>query len=147
MELTGAYRIPASRDRVFQALCDPAILMRCIPVLEQMQRHSETDYSATVSTSLGPLKARFSGQLKLVPEDAPRDYTLHAEGKGGIAGMVRGQARIILDEADGHTELHFTLHAAFGGAVGRLAATLVRGKADRLIDGFFERFQQEIGAG
>ena len=45
---------------------------------------------------------------------------------------------------DGHTHLSFTLAAALGGAVGRLAVKLVKAKADRVIDGFFERFTAEV---
>lgn len=144
MELSGQYRIPAERERVFAALCDPQVLQRCIPVLEDMDRLSPTEYTARVRASVGPLKARFSGRLRLVPKDAPRFYVLLAEGSGGIAGIVQGEARITLDEVEGHTHLTYTLAAALGGAVGRLAVKLVQSKADRVIGGFFERFAAEL---
>ncbi|TWA82325.1 hypothetical protein FBZ83_10711 [Azospirillum brasilense] len=144
MELNGQYRIPAARERVFTALCDPAVLQRCIPVLEEMDRLSPTEYSARVRATVGPLNARFAGNVRVAPEDAPRFYILYAEGKGGLAGAVKGEARITLEEVDGHTQLSFTLAAALGGAVGRLAVKLVKAKADRVIDGFFERFTTEV---
>ena len=144
MELKGEYRIPAERDRVFTALCDPAVLLRCIPVLEEIDRLSPTEYAARVRTSLGPLKARFAGRLHLDPRDAPHFYILLAEGSGGLAGFVKGQARVTLEEVEGHTRLSYTLAAALGGAVGRMAVKLVQSKADRVIDGFFERFTAEI---
>lgn len=144
MELSGQYRIPAERERVFTALCDPAVLQRCIPVLEAIDRLSPTEYTARVRATVGPLKARFSGKLNLLPEDAPRYYVLHAQGSGGLAGAVKGEARITLEEVEGHTHLSYTLAAALGGAVGRLAVKLVQAKADRVINGFFERFTAEI---
>ena len=144
MELSGQYRIPAAREQVFTALCDPIVLQRCIPVLEGIDRLSPTEYAARVRATVGPLKARFSGRLRLAPQDTPRFYILYAEGSGGLAGAVRGEARITLEEVEGHTQLSYTLAAALGGAVGRLAVKLVRAKADRVIDGFFERFTAEI---
>ncbi|MBP2312036.1 CoxG family protein [Azospirillum soli] len=144
MELSGQYRIPAERERVFTALCDPVVLQRCIPVLEDIDRLSPTEYAARVRATVGPLKARFSGKLHLLPEDAPRFYILHAQGSGGLAGAVKGEARITLEEVEGHTHLSYTLAAALGGAVGRLAVKLVQAKADRVINGFFERFTAEI---
>lgn len=145
MKLSGQYRIPATRDRVFAALCDPDVLLRCIPVLETIDRHSPTDYAARVRATVGPLKARFSGHLRLLPIDAPRFYILHAEGGGGLAGAVKGEAQITLEEIDGgHTELSFTLSAALGGAVGRLAIRLVKDKADRVIARFFDRFTADL---
>lgn len=144
MELTGSHRIPAPRDRVFAALCDPDILLRCIPVLEDIDRLTPTDYAATVRASVGPLKARFAGRLTLVPQDAPRFYLLLAEGTGGLAGRVRGEARVTLEAVGDHTHLTYTLAAALGGAVGRLAVTLIQAKSDRVIGAFFERFTAEI---
>ncbi|CAO3417438.1 CoxG family protein [Azospirillum doebereinerae] len=150
MELTGTHSVPGSRDRVFAALCDPEILLRCIPVLEEIDRLSPTDYVARVRASVGPLKARFAGRLTLKPqegepEDAPRHYRLLAQGSGGLAGAVKGEARVTLEETDGRTHLTYSLSVALGGAVGRLAAGLVQGKTDRVIAAFFERFAAEIG--
>ena len=112
--------------------------------LEDIDRLSPTEYAARVRATVGPLKARFSGKLLLLPEDAPRFYILHAQGSGGLAGAVKGEARITLEEVEGHTHLSFTLAAALGGAVGRMAVKLVQAKADRVINGFFERFTAEI---
>ena len=80
MDITGTHSVPGARDRVFAALCDPAVLMRCIPVLEEMERLSPTDYAARVRTTVGPLKARFSGRLTLAPEDGIHRYRLIAQG-------------------------------------------------------------------
>ena len=90
MDITGTHSVPGPRDRVFAALCDPAVLMRCIPVLEEMERLSATDYAARVRTTLGPMKARFSGRLRLEPEDGAHRYRLFAQGSGGLAGAVKG---------------------------------------------------------
>jgi len=154
MELTGTHSVPGSRDRVFAALCDPAILLRCIPVLEEIDRLSPTDYAARVRASVGPLKARFAGRLTLEledgkpedgeAEDAPHRYRLLAQGSGGLAGAVKGEARVTLEESDGRTHLTYRLSVALGGAVGRLAAGLVQGKTDRVIAAFFDRFATEI---
>jgi len=145
MELTGTHSVPGSRDRVFAALCDPEILLRCIPVLEEIDRLSPTDYAARVRATVGPLKARFAGRLTLEPKDAPRHYRLLAQGSGGLAGAVKGVALVTLEETDGRTHLTYRLSVALGGAVGRLAAALVQAKTDRVIAAFFDRFAGEIG--
>ena len=147
MDITGTHSVPGARDRVFAALCDPAVLMRCIPVLEEMERLSPTDYAARVRTTLGPMKARFSGRLTLAPEDGIHRYRLIAQGNGGLAGAVKGEALVVLDEdGGGRTLLTYSLTVALGGAVGRLAVKLVQAKTDRVLAAFFERFAEEIDA-
>ena len=49
MELTGEYRIPASRERVWEALNDPAILQQSIPGCESLERSGEDGYAAAVT--------------------------------------------------------------------------------------------------
>ncbi|MBP2297908.1 CoxG family protein [Azospirillum picis] len=148
MDITGTHSIPGPRDRVFASLCDPAVLMRCIPVLEEMERLSPTDYTARVRATVGPLKARFSGKLKLEPQDGAHRYRLVAQGNGGLAGAVKGEALVVLEESgDGHTLLNYSLSVALGGAVGRLAVKLVQAKTDRVLAAFFERFTAELADG
>ncbi|PWC33129.1 carbon monoxide dehydrogenase subunit G [Azospirillum sp. TSO35-2] len=147
MDITGTHSVRGPRDRVFAALCDPAVLLRCIPVLEEMERLSPTDYAARVRATVGPLKARFSGRLRMEPEDGIHRYRLVAQGNGGLAGAVKGEAWVTLDEGDdGHTVLTYSLTVALGDAVGRLAVKLVQAKTDRVLAAFFERFAAEIGA-
>lgn len=144
MDITGTHSVPGRRDRVFAALCDPEVLMRCIPVLEEMERLSPSDYAARVRTTVGPLKARFSGRLRLEPEDGAHRYRLVAQGNGGLAGAVKGEALVVLEEEGGRTLLTYSLTVALGGAVGRLAVKLVQAKTDRVLAAFFERFAAEI---
>lgn len=143
MELTGAHRVPAPRERVFAALSDPALLVRCIPVLETMERHSVAHYAARVRISLGPLKARFDGTVMVEPVAPPGLYRLHGEG-AGLFGGAKGIVELRLDEADAGTVLTYRLSAGVGGRIGQLAARAVQAKAEAHIARFFERFTEEM---
>ena len=56
MEITGEYRIPATRDEVWAALNDPEMLRKCIPGCESLQRRSDTEFDATI----GALSERYA---------------------------------------------------------------------------------------
>ncbi len=143
MNLTGDRRIPAGREAVFVALCDPDVLMRCIPVLEHMARRTPTEYEARVRASVGPLKARFAGRVLVDPIDPPGHYHLFGEGDG-ILGFAKGTVRIWLAEEDGRTTLTYALSAEIGGKLGRMAAGLLVEKAQRHVDRFFDRFVMQF---
>ena len=64
MDMTGEYRIPASREEVWKALNDVEILKQCIPGCEEIEKHSETELSAKVTAKVGPVKAKFNGKVK-----------------------------------------------------------------------------------
>jgi len=45
MELTGEYRLDASKDRVWAALNDPVVLARCIPGCKELEQKGENEFS------------------------------------------------------------------------------------------------------
>lgn len=48
MEMSGEFRIPAPRQRVWEGLNDPEILKRSIPGCQTIEKVSDTDFAAKV---------------------------------------------------------------------------------------------------
>ena len=48
MEMTGEFRVPAPRDRVWQGLNDPEILKQAIPGCQTIEKVSDTEFTAKV---------------------------------------------------------------------------------------------------
>ena len=71
MEMKDEIRIAAPRDRVYAALNDPDILKACIPGCEELIRHSDTELEAKVVLKVGPVKAKFGGNVTLDNSRAP----------------------------------------------------------------------------
>ena len=88
MEMKGEYRIPASREKVWDALNDPEVLRDCIPGAKSLEKTSDTEMKATVEAKVGPVKASFTGQVTLSNIDPPNGYTITGESKGGVAGFA-----------------------------------------------------------
>ena len=82
MEMSGEYRIPAPRERVWEALNDPAILKLCIPGAEELHKLSDTEFTAKVTAKIGAIKATFTGSVTLSDIDAPNGYTIADQGQG-----------------------------------------------------------------
>ena len=65
MELADEIVINAPKDRVYAALNDPEVLQQCIPGCEELIQHSDTELEAKVVLKVGPVKARFGGEVTL----------------------------------------------------------------------------------
>ena len=85
MEMTGERRILAPRERVWEALNDPAVLHAAIPGCESVERIGDDQFQAKVSMKLGPMSAKFGGKVKLENINAPISYTITGEGNGGAS--------------------------------------------------------------
>ncbi len=146
MEMTGEFRIPAPRERVWAALNDPDVLKGCIPGCQTIEKLSDTEFAARVVASVGPVRATFNGKVLLSDLDPPKGYTISGEGSGGVAGFARGSAKVDLDEDSGATVLHYAVQAHVGGKLAQIGSRLIDGVSRKMADEFFASFSSKLGA-
>ena len=68
MELKGERIIPATVEATWAALNDPEVLKGCIAGCESMERTGDDAYQAVVAVKVGPVSARFKGNLKMTTD-------------------------------------------------------------------------------
>jgi carbon monoxide dehydrogenase subunit G len=145
MDMTGEYRIEAPREVVWRGLNDPNVLKQCIPGCESIEKLSDTELTAKVALSIGPVKARFTGKVTLSDLDPPNGYKITGEGQGGVAGFGKGGATVTLQPDGNATVLRYVATASVGGKIAQLGARLVDATAKKLADEFFSKFQAALG--
>jgi carbon monoxide dehydrogenase subunit G len=144
MDMVGQRLISASKETVWEALNNPVILKTCIPGCERLEAVSANEMQATVAVKLGPISAKFTGQVKFSEIDAPNGYTLSGEGKGGPAGFAKGAAKVKLAEQPNGTLLTYTVEAQVGGKIAQLGARLIDATAKSMADQFFTKFVEQV---
>lgn len=145
MELADEIVINAPKEQVYKALNDPEILKQCIPGCEELSKHSDTELEAKVVLKIGPVKARFSGDVQLETAGAPDAFSLAGQGNGGAAGYAKGGAEVTLT-ADGpdKTILRYEARADIGGKLAQLGSRLIQGTAKKLAAKFFKTFADVV---
>ena len=144
MDMTGERRIPAPRQKVWDALNDTEVLKSCIPGCETLERTSENAMKATAAIKIGPISARFSGNIALSDIDAPNSYRISGEGQGGVAGFAKGGANVRLADDGPFTVLSYDVKAQVGGKIAQLGARLIDATSKQMADMFFDRFTSEV---
>ena len=144
MDMSGERRIPAPRQKVWDALNDPAVLKACVPGCESLEKVSDTEMRATAAVRIGPISARFNGRIQLADLDPPHAYTISGEGQGGVAGFAKGGAHVHLDEDANFTVMRYDVNAQVGGKIAQLGARLIDATAKSMADAFFDRFVAEV---
>ena len=144
MDMTGQYRIPAPRERVWAALNDPATLKASLPGCQSLDKVSDQEFAAIVVAKVGPVQAKFNGNVKLSNLNPPESYTISGEGKGGAAGFAKGGADVRLIEEGEVTVLTYTAKADVGGKLAQLGSRLIDGTAKKMADEFFDNFSKQV---
>lgn len=147
MDMTGEHLIPAPRETVWRALNDPELLKRAIPGCEEVVKLSDTEFTAKVTSKIGPVSAKFAGKVTLSDLDPPNGYKISGEGQGGAAGFAKGGAevRLELGPTDQQTLLRYTVHAAVGGKLAQIGSRLIDGAARKTAEQFFGKFAEIVG--
>ena len=140
MNMTGEQRIAATPQRVWEALNDPEILRASIPGCQSLTKESDVRFTATVEVKVGPIGARFKGAVNLEDLNPPHGYTLILEGNGGIAGSMKGAAKVRLAEDGGGTLLTYEVDAQVGGRMAQLGGPIIDATAKQLAGKFFGKF-------
>ena len=151
MELQGETLIAAPRERVWDALNDPAVLRRCIDGVESLDKVRDNRFEGKLNAKVGPVRASFTGGVDLQDLDPPNGYTIVGEGKGGVAGFAKGSAEVkltdmVLPDGATGTRLAYVARSTVGGKLAQLGARLIEGTARGYAETFFARLKAEVEA-
>ena len=147
MDFGGRYRIAASRSAVWAALNDTAILKAAIPGCHRIDWAGEAALDLEIKVNLGVVHPVFKGDLALSGIVPAERYTLSGKGRGGLLGLAEGSADIVLSDMGEETLLVFAARGGASGQIMRLGKAIIGNSAQKVIDGFFERFGEAMGAG
>ena len=146
MELQGERLIPASVDKTWASLNDPEVLRACIAGCESLERTGEDSLTAVVALKVGPVSARFKGNLKMTNIQAPNGYTINFDGQGGVAGFGKGSADVALTAEGAQTRLKYNARAQVGGKMAQIGSRLIDAAAGKITEDFFKAFEAHLQA-
>jgi len=143
MKLHVTHTVAAPRERVFDALVDPAVIQRCIPGCESMVASGPDTYDATLKIGLAGLKGSYTGRTTIANTRRPDALTLGVEGKGG-PGFVRGTATLVLTSEDGATRIACDADVQVGGLIAAVGSRLIDAAARKMAGDFFDALAKQI---
>jgi uncharacterized protein len=137
MKVSGSATLHAPVERVYQALNDPAVLVRTIPGCERLERAGEDAYKMTVTAGVASVRGTYAGDVRIADQRPPQAFTLKASG-AGAPGTVSADVQVRLAPGeDGTTVLSYDADAVVGGMIGGVGQRMLVGVAKRTAGEFF----------
>jgi uncharacterized protein len=144
MEMQGSRQLAVTQQQAWDALNDPEVLKTCIAGCEKIERTGDNQFAISMAVKVGPVAAKFAGNITLSDIVAPQSYTLSFDGQGGVAGFGKGSAKVALEpNADG-CNMQYTVNAQVGGKIAQMGQRLIDGVAKSMAEDFFKRFDEEM---
>ena len=150
MKVSGAYPVPAPRERAYALLQDPAVLAKCMPGCESLDKIGEDEYAMRMKMLLGSMSGLFEGKVKISDPQPPLSFRLTVTGTGKI-GFMKGEGVLTLSEAEDlasvpQTSVQYEGDVQVGGTIAAVGQRLIDTTAKMLIKRFFEKLSREAAA-
>lgn len=137
MKFTGENTLHAPVDKVWDALLDPAVLVRTIPGCERLEATGENAYAMTVTAGVAAIKGTYSGSCELSDLKPNESLVMKLDG-AGAPGTIGATVDVRFGpSADGTTTVAYDADAIVGGMVGGVGQRMLTSVSRRMAGEFF----------
>ena len=141
MKISGSYVVPASQERAYQLLQDPAVLAKCMPGTDHLDKVGDNEYEMKMKMMIASMGGLFAGKVRLADQKPPESFRLLVEGSGKI-GFVKGEGLLSLVPQGESTEVKYEGDVQVGGTIASVGQRLLDTTAKMIIKKFFEKFAE-----
>ena len=145
MKISGSNQIPFPVVQVWDALLDPAVLVRTIPGCERLETTGEHTYAMTVTAGVAAIRGTYAGTCALSDLDPHESLVMRLQG-AGAPGTVDATVRVRFGESDGSTTVDWDSDAVVGGMVGGVGQRMLASVSKRMAGEFFDNVAAALGS-
>jgi len=150
MKITGHESVPFPVETVWDALLDPAVLVRTIPGCERLEAVSasaqEHTYAMTVSAGVAAIRGTYDGTCTLTDLEPHESLVMRLRG-AGAPGTVEALVRVSFTHAAGVTTVGYDADASVGGMVGGVGQRMLGSVSKRMAAEFFGNVADALAGG
>ena len=147
MKISGENTIPYSAEQVWDALLDPAVLVRTIPGCERLETTGENTYAMTVTAGVAAIRGTYDGTCTLSDLKPHESLVMRLQG-AGAPGTVDATVDVSFAEVEpGVTRVAYEADAVVGGMVGGVGQRMLGSVSRRMAGEFFGNVGSAIGGG
>ena len=142
MKVGGTYLLPWAQERAYQLLQDPAVLCRCMPGCESLEKTGEGEYAMRMKMVLAAVSGSFDGKVRITEAQPPSQFRLTVEGSGRI-GFMKGSGLLTLSPTGAASSVQYDGDVQVGGTIASVGQRMVDTTAKMLIKRFFDKLAAE----
>jgi len=144
MKISGTNTIPYPVAQVWDALLDPAVLVRTIPGCERLETTGEHTYAMTVTAGVAAIRGTYDGTCALSDLVEHKSLVMRLQG-AGAPGTIDATVHVSFAETDGGTTISYDADAVVGGMVGGVGQRMLTSVSKRMAQEFFDNVAAAIG--
>ncbi len=145
MRIAGEALLQAPVEQVWQALLDPAVLVRTIPGCERLEATGENRYDMTVTAGVAAIRGTYAGTCELRDLHPHASLVMAVQGSGA-PGTLAADVTVRFEEREGGaaTAVSYDADAVVGGMLGGVGQRMLGSVSKRMAAEFFGAVDQDL---
>ena len=146
MQFQKEVEISAPREKVWKFIWDADRFIACVPGCKEAKTLEEGKrYAATMVEKVGPFKVEFPTTIEVLEREELARIKAQASGADNkIGSRMKVDLDVTLKEQDGKTRLGFTAGVDILGKLASLGHSIIKRKADQVLDEFAQAVKQKL---
>ncbi len=145
MKITGREAIPYPVETVWDALLDPAVLVRTIPGCERLETTGEHTYAMSVTAGVAAIRGTYDGTCALSDLVEHEALVMHLRG-AGAPGTIDATVQVSFRQSGDQTVIEYDADATVGGMVGGVGQRMLASVSKRTAGEFFANVGDAIAS-
>jgi hypothetical protein len=146
VKFTGENVLAAPVDKAWDALLDPAVLVRTIPGCERLEATGENAYAMTVTAGVASIKGTYAGSCQLTDLVEHESLVMKLDG-AGAPGTIGATVNVRFTPEGSSTRVSYDADAIVGGMIGGVGQRMLTSVSRRMAGEFFGNVDTAIAGG
>ena len=146
MKFTGENVLAAPVEQAWDALLDPAVLVRTIPGCERLEATGDNAYAMTVTAGVASIKGTYAGSCQLTDLVEHESLVMKLDG-AGAPGTIGATVNVRFAPEGGSTRVSYDADAVVGGMIGGVGQRMLTSVSRRMAGEFFGNVDAAIAGG
>lgn len=136
MKFTGENVLAAPVEQTWDALLDPAVLVRTIPGCERLEATGDNAYAMTVTAGVASIKGTYAGSCELRDLVEHESLVMKLDG-AGAPGTIGATVQVRFTPEGSSTRVSYDADAVVGGMIGGVGQRMLTSVSRRMAGEFF----------
>jgi carbon monoxide dehydrogenase subunit G len=146
MKFTGENVLAAPVEQAWDALLDPAVLVRTIPGCERLEATGDNAYAMTVTAGVASIKGTYAGSCVLTDLVEHESLVMKLDG-AGAPGTIGATVNVRFLPEGSSTRVAYDADAVVGGMIGGVGQRMLTSVSRRMAGEFFGNVDAAIAEG
>ena len=142
LDIGGEETFEVGIEAMWNALNNPAVLVKCIPGCKEMIPTGEDHFKLVLNLKIASVGGSFEGEISLSDKQPPTHCKVAVSGAGSL-GHGTGLATFSLEPQAASCLMLYSGEGEIGGLVAGVGQRILKGVAKHLIALFFKALRRE----